>query len=176
MAAVVGPVLAVTGGSSAAVVTTLAYPLLDVLLLLVVTAVLALFHWRPPAGLWFLVGRARPLFVVADLVYLFHAANGTYQPGGLNDAVWVLATLLMAFAPGLAEQAGRRRAAVLGAARHPGRRDAGRGRACSSSPTRTTLHPIADRPRRRHRRRGARPADRHLPRGRARWRTAASSP
>ena len=37
-AAVVGPVLAVTGGSTAAVVTTLAYPLLDVLLLLMVTA------------------------------------------------------------------------------------------------------------------------------------------
>ena len=50
MAAVVGPVLAVTGGSFAAVVTTLAYPLLDVVLLLIVTAVLALFHWRPPVG------------------------------------------------------------------------------------------------------------------------------
>ena len=47
-AAFFGPVLAITGGSTAAVVTTLAYPLLDVLLLLVVTALLALFHWRPP--------------------------------------------------------------------------------------------------------------------------------
>ncbi len=99
MAAIVGPVLAVTGGSSAAVITTLAYPLLDVLLLLIVTAVLALFHWRPPTGLWFLAG-GLTLFVVADLVYLFHAANGTYQPGGTDDTVWVLATLLMAFAPG----------------------------------------------------------------------------
>ncbi|WP_426563148.1 putative bifunctional diguanylate cyclase/phosphodiesterase [Angustibacter sp. McL0619] len=100
MAAIAGPVLAVTGGGSLpAVVTTLAYPLLDVVLLLIVTAVLALFHWRPPAGLWFLVA-GLTAFVVADLVYLFHAANGTYQPGGVNDAVWVLATLLMAFAPG----------------------------------------------------------------------------
>ena len=64
---------------------------------------LALFHWRPPAGLWFLVG-GLALFAVADVVYLFHAANGTYQPGGLNDAVWVLATLLMAFAPGWAKR------------------------------------------------------------------------
>ena len=64
-----------------------------------VTAVLALFHWRPPVGLWFLAG-GLTAFVVADLVYLFHAANGTYQPGGLNDSAWVLATLLMAFAPG----------------------------------------------------------------------------
>jgi diguanylate cyclase len=99
MAAIVGPVLAVTGGSSAAVVTTLAYPLLDVLLLLIVTAVLALFHWRPPAGLWFLAG-GLTVFVVADVVYLFHAANSTYQPGGTDDTAWVFATLLMAFAPG----------------------------------------------------------------------------
>ena len=99
MAAIAGPVLAVTGGSSAVVITTVAYPLLDVLLLLIVTAVLALFHWRPPAGLWFLAG-GLTVFVVADIVYLFHASNGTYQPGGTDDTVWVVATLLMAFAPG----------------------------------------------------------------------------
>jgi diguanylate cyclase (GGDEF)-like protein len=99
MAAVAGPVLAVTGGSLAAVITTLAYPLLDVLLLLIVTAVLALFHWRPPAGLWFFAA-GLTAFAVADLVYLFHAANGTYEPGGIDDSAWVLATLLMALAPG----------------------------------------------------------------------------
>ena len=99
MTVVAGPVLAATGGSAAAVVTTLAYPLLDVVLLLIVTAVLALFRWRPPIGLWFLAG-GLTAFVLADLIYLFHAANGTYQPGGLNDSAWVLATLFMAFAPG----------------------------------------------------------------------------
>ncbi|MFL6101549.1 MAG: putative bifunctional diguanylate cyclase/phosphodiesterase [Actinomycetales bacterium] len=99
MTVVAGPVLAVTGGSPAAVVTTLAYPLLDMVLLLMVTAVLALFHWRPPMGLWFLAG-GLTAFVVADLVYLFHAANGTYQPGGLNDSAWVLATLMLGYAPG----------------------------------------------------------------------------
>jgi diguanylate cyclase (GGDEF)-like protein len=98
-AAFVGPVLAVTGGSTAAVVTTTAYPLLDVLLLFFVTALLAVFRWRPPRGLWFLVG-GLVLFVVADAVYLVAASSNTYQPGGLNDAVWVLATLGIAFAPG----------------------------------------------------------------------------
>ena len=98
-AAIVGPVLAVTGGSSAAVLTTLAYPLLDVLLMLMVTALLALFHWRPPLGLWFLVA-GLAVFAVADVWYVSAAASGTYQPGGLNDAIWVLATLLMGFAPG----------------------------------------------------------------------------
>ena len=83
-AAFFGPILAVTGGSAAAVVTTLAYPLLDVLLLLVVTALVALFRWRPPVSLWLLVSWARVLFAVADAIYLFSAANGTYQPGGLG--------------------------------------------------------------------------------------------
>ena len=103
-AAFIGPVLAITGGSTAAVVTTLAYPLLDVLLLLVVTAVVALFGWRPPMSLWFLVG-GLVIFSYADVAYLFSAAAGTYQPGGLNDSVWVLATLVIGFAPGWAERA-----------------------------------------------------------------------
>ena len=97
-AAFFGPILAITGGSKAAVVTTLAYPLLDVLLLLVVTALVALFNWRPPVSLWLLFG-GLVMFAVADAVYLFSASNGTYQPGGLGDAVWVAATLVIGFAP-----------------------------------------------------------------------------
>jgi diguanylate cyclase (GGDEF)-like protein len=98
-AAFVGPILSVTSGGTAAVITTTAYPLLDVLLLFVVVALLALFHWRPPPGLWFLTA-GLVLFVVADAVYLVAASGETYEPGGLNDAVWVLATVLVAFAPG----------------------------------------------------------------------------
>jgi diguanylate cyclase len=97
--AFVGPVLQLTGGSAAAVLTTLAYPLLDAVLLLVVTAQMAMFHWRPPVGLWFLAA-GLVLFSVADVIYVNGAANNTYQPGGLNDSIWVAATLLMAFAPG----------------------------------------------------------------------------
>ncbi|MGZ4589270.1 MAG: putative bifunctional diguanylate cyclase/phosphodiesterase [Actinomycetes bacterium] len=103
-AAFFGPILAVTGGSKAAVVTTLAYPLLDVLLLLVVTAVVALFSWRPPVSLWLLFG-GLVLFAIADAVYLFSASNDTYKPGGLGDAVWVAATLVIGFAPARSEQA-----------------------------------------------------------------------
>ncbi len=102
-AAFFGPILAITGGSIAAVATTLAYPLLDVLLLLAVTAVVALFSWRPPASLWLLLG-GLAMFAVADAAYLFSAGNGTYQPGGPGDAVWVVATLVIGFAPGRSEQ------------------------------------------------------------------------
>jgi diguanylate cyclase (GGDEF)-like protein len=103
-AAFFGPILAITGGSKAAVVTTLAYPLLDVLLLLVVTALVALFNWHPPVSLWLLFG-GLVLFAVADADYLFSAGNGSYQPGGLGDAVWVAATLVIGFAPARSEQA-----------------------------------------------------------------------
>ena len=98
-AALFNPIVAETGGSKAAVVTTLAHVVLDVLVLLVVTSVLALFNWRPPVGLWF-VAAGMAMFSLADGVYLFSANNGTYQPGGLNDGIWVVATLVIAFAPG----------------------------------------------------------------------------
>ena len=98
-AAFFAPILSITGGSAASVITTFAYPLLDLLLLLVTTAVLALFHWRPPVGLWFMAA-GLILFSIADAAYLFSASNGTYEPGGLNDGVWVLATLAVGFAPG----------------------------------------------------------------------------
>jgi diguanylate cyclase (GGDEF)-like protein len=100
--AIVGPVLKAVhanGNSSAAVLTTEAYPLLDVLLLLVVTALLAVYHWRPPAGLWFLAG-GLGVFAVADVVYLVLVAHNSYTPGGPDDGTWVLATVLMALAPG----------------------------------------------------------------------------
>jgi diguanylate cyclase len=106
-AAAVGPVLKAAhanGDSTAAILTTEAYPLLDILLLLVVTAVLALFHWRPPAGLWFLAG-GLILFSVADVVYLFLVAHNSYQPGGLDDLTWVLATAVMGLAPGWSKRA-----------------------------------------------------------------------
>ncbi len=95
-----GPLLDyIEGGSTASIVTTMAYPLLDILLLLVTTAVLALFHWKPPTGLWFMaIGLI--LFSVADAIYLFAANAGTYESGGVNDGVWVLATLAIGFAPG----------------------------------------------------------------------------
>jgi hypothetical protein len=55
-------------------------------------------------SLWLLFG-GLALFSVADAVYLFSASNGTYQVGGLGDAVWVAATLLIGFAPAKSAQA-----------------------------------------------------------------------
>jgi diguanylate cyclase (GGDEF)-like protein len=97
-AAVIGPIVA-THGSWAAVATTSAYPALDLLLLLVLAAVLSLFGWRPPKGLWMLAA-GLVVFVVADMAYLFATAQGTYVSGGVTDGVWITGVVLMAFTPG----------------------------------------------------------------------------
>jgi len=87
------------GHSILAVIAAEAYPLLDVLLLLVVTALLALYHWRPPAGLWFLAG-GLGLFAIADVLHPFLNTQHGYRTGSLADFVGVLATLLIGMAPG----------------------------------------------------------------------------
>src|SRR3954447_6371479 len=97
------PILTVDAGSWAAVATTAAYPLLDLILLLLLTVALAMHRWRPPMGSWLLTAGLL-LFVVADVAYLFATARGTYVPGQLVDGLWVLAAVVMALAPGWADR------------------------------------------------------------------------
>src|SRR3954451_9347706 len=98
-AAVIEPLVKSSGGSWAAIATTTAYPLLDLLLLLVVVITLAAYNWRPPTGLWLLLA-GLVMFVVADVAYLVETAHDSYVSRRLTDGVWVLATVLMALAPG----------------------------------------------------------------------------
>ena len=79
------------------VMTTLAYPVGDVLLIALVVAVLALTAWRPGAT-WGLIGVALALGAGGDAVYLFESANGTYTEGTILDSVWPASLLLLAFA------------------------------------------------------------------------------
>jgi diguanylate cyclase (GGDEF)-like protein len=99
-AALVGPVMSADESTDTlTAIMSAAYPMLDVLLLLVVTALLAMFSWRPPAGLWFLAG-GLALFAVADVGYVFLLQQGHYAPGTTLDAAWLVATGIMAMAPG----------------------------------------------------------------------------
>src|SRR5262245_51360731 len=67
----------VTEGSTSVVVTNLAYPLGDVLLLSAVFGVFALMGWRP--GLrWALIGLGVLSPTLADAVYLFQSPTDTY--------------------------------------------------------------------------------------------------
>ena len=96
-AVLVEAVLDSTGGSTAAVVTNLAYPAGDIVLLALLVGALAIGRTgigRAPL----LLGAALTLGAVADSVYLFQAADGTYAAGTFLDALWPASMLCIAFA------------------------------------------------------------------------------
>ena len=96
-ALVLGPTLESTGGSFAAVATTLAYPLADLLLIAIVVGAFALTGWRPGRA-WALIGGGLATLAVADGLYLYRVALGTYVPGTVMDSVWPAGMVLLAWA------------------------------------------------------------------------------
>jgi diguanylate cyclase (GGDEF)-like protein len=90
-------VLESTEGSLSTVVTNLAYPLGDLLLVSAVFGVFSLMGWRP--GLrWLLLGLGMLSTALADSVYLFQVSAGTYVDGTWIDILWPAAMLLIASA------------------------------------------------------------------------------
>jgi two-component system, cell cycle response regulator len=101
-------VLDATSGSPAVVVTNLAYPLGDVLLLAVVVAVFALTGWRPGRA-WAVIGGGLAVSALADGIFLLQTATDTYAEGTILDMLWPASMLLIAAA---AWQPGTRRKRV----------------------------------------------------------------
>lgn len=96
-AVLVGPIVASTQGSTAAVATGLAYPLCDLLLLIFVFGLFGATQWRPGRA-WSLLLVAFALTIVADTIYLHQTATGSYSQGTLLDAIWPAASLVVAYA------------------------------------------------------------------------------
>ena len=90
-------VLEATSGSKAVVITNLAYPLGDVILLALVFAVFALTSWRP-GRVWAVIGGALAATALADAVFLFQTATNTYTEGTILDAMWPASILLIGVA------------------------------------------------------------------------------
>ncbi len=90
-------VLESTEGALSTVVTNLAYPVGDVLLLSAVFGVFSLTGWRPGRR-WLLLGLGALATAIADGVYLFQSAEGTYVDGTWIDILWPASTLLIASA------------------------------------------------------------------------------
>ena len=84
-----------TEGSTSVVITNLAYPLGDVLLLSAVFGVFSLTGWRPGPR-WLFLGLGVLSTALADAVYLFQSAEGTYVEGTWLDILWPVALLLIA--------------------------------------------------------------------------------
>jgi diguanylate cyclase (GGDEF)-like protein/putative nucleotidyltransferase with HDIG domain len=96
-AALVFGVVASTDGSFAAVATNLGYPLGDLAMLAFVFAVMTVTGWR--AGrTWALIALGFAVFAVADTIYLYQSAVGTYTENTLLDAGWPACFTILAFA------------------------------------------------------------------------------
>jgi two-component system cell cycle response regulator len=86
-----------THGSRLVVLTNMAYPVGDVLLLALVVFVFSATRWRPGRA-WALIAVALLLNTVGDAIYLYGTAVGSYAEGTYIDLVWPLSLVLLAFA------------------------------------------------------------------------------
>ena len=93
-------------GSLIANATNLAYPLGDIVLLALLVGVFALAGWQPGWS-WGAIATALTLNVVADSIYLYQSAVGSYVAGTILDALWPLSLLALAMAAWLAPSARR---------------------------------------------------------------------
>src|ERR671914_1421642 len=97
-AAVYWPIVHASAGElSPQVLTNLAYPVGDLLLLGLVVAILGLTGWRPSVG-WVLLGVGLAMNAVSDGVYLLQTVEGTYSEGTLLETLWPASALLVGLA------------------------------------------------------------------------------
>ena len=75
---------------------SIAYPLMDVLMLAVVARLWITPGRRPPA--YFILSTGLSLWMIADTIYAKAILDGSYYSGHLLDAVWLLSSTLLATA------------------------------------------------------------------------------
>jgi two-component system, cell cycle response regulator len=95
-AVVFDAVLESAEGGAIAVGTNLSYPIADVVMLGLVVGVLAMTGWRR-AGAWSWIAGGLAMFALADSLYFYGIAIGTYEEGVIYDAGWPAAVLLLAY-------------------------------------------------------------------------------
>ncbi|HXA53885.1 MAG TPA: aminotransferase class I/II-fold pyridoxal phosphate-dependent enzyme, partial [Solirubrobacteraceae bacterium] len=96
-AIVVRPVLASVSGSTAAVITEMAYPLCDLTLAALVVGVLALRGWRLDR-MWSMLGVGFIALAVADCMYALQVAGGASAPSALTNMTYDIGVMLLALA------------------------------------------------------------------------------
>ena len=101
--------LTAPGTPSGAVAVNLAYPVLDLMLLVAFVGVLLAYEWHPPPAAWVLAAGVVG-FAVIDGVFVYQSASGTFRPGTWLSSVSLAVMALVAVAgwlPG-GPRAGRR--------------------------------------------------------------------
>ena len=103
--------LATPGTPSVLVVVNLAYPVLDLMLLVAFVGVLLAYEWHPPPAAWVLAAGVVG-FAVIDGIFVYQSATGTFQPGMWLQSISLAVMALVAMAGWLPGQthAGRREA------------------------------------------------------------------
>ncbi|MFI5911943.1 putative bifunctional diguanylate cyclase/phosphodiesterase [Dactylosporangium sp. NPDC051541] len=81
----------------AATITNLAYPVGDLILMVVAVAALAMVRWRNDP-VWWLAGLGAAAFTAADTGYLFGLSDNSYTDGSWPDGAWMIGLTLMALA------------------------------------------------------------------------------
>jgi two-component system cell cycle response regulator len=89
-------VLKATSGDPVAVATNLSYPLADLVMLGLVVGVLVTIGVRK-AGAWIWIAGGLAVFAMADSLYLYGIAVGSYHAGVIYDAGWPTAALMVAY-------------------------------------------------------------------------------
>ena len=86
-----------THGSRLVVLTNMAYPIGDVLLLALIVFVFQVTRWRP-GGAWALIAAGLLLNGTGDGVFLYGTAVGTYVEGTYIDLAWPVSLVVVALA------------------------------------------------------------------------------
>ena len=84
-------------GTAPAILTTLAYPLGDLILLGLVAGALSMTGWRLSSS-WGWIAGALVVFLIADGLYLHGISSGTWSSGSLVGVGWPLAAFIMGVA------------------------------------------------------------------------------
>jgi hypothetical protein len=91
------PIVEATHGDSAQTAVNLAYPIGDLVLVGFVLTAFASQAWSPGRG-WVLFGLGVTISAVADTLFVYQDAVGTYRDGSLLDVMWPTALVCCAWA------------------------------------------------------------------------------
>jgi two-component system, cell cycle response regulator len=96
-AIVLPPIVNGAHGGIGSVAVALAYPIADLLLLVLTIGALGVTGWRP-GRVWLLIAASMLLTAVADSTYLYQTATNTYQADTWIEGLWPAAAILLAIA------------------------------------------------------------------------------
>ncbi len=96
-ALVLPPILDTTHGDLGSVAVATAYPIGDLLLLVFTVGALGMTGWRP-GRVWLLIAASLLVSAVADSMYLYRTATGSYAAGTWLDCLWPASAIFLATA------------------------------------------------------------------------------